>query len=89
MFIHRKMVKWDLHFVTEKTPEFLNRVALEFESLQEALNLFIIGHRSFDRSRFSSVFMFLTDRADNIIPVTVNGVEKIFLLLDMGTFENF
>ena len=83
------MVKWDLHFVTEETPEFLNRVALEFESLQEALYLFIIGHWSFNRCGFGSVVMIFTNGSDNIIPVTVNGVEKIFLLLDMGTFENF
>ena len=30
MFIHREVIKRNLHFITEETLEFLNRIALEF-----------------------------------------------------------
>lgn len=88
MFIHRKMVKRNLHFVTEETPEFLNRVTLEFEGLQKTLHLFIVGHRSFDWCGFGSVFVIFTDGADNIVPITVNGMEEVFFLLNMRAFKN-
>ena len=71
-------------FITaEEAPEFLNRVAFEFECLQETLHLFVIRHRSLDRRRFGSVFVVLTNGADNIVPIAVNGMEEIFFFLNM------
>lgn len=75
MFIHRKMVKRNLHLITEETPEFLDRVALELEGLQETLYLFVVRHRSFDWCGFGSVFMVFTNGTDNIVPIAVNGME--------------
>lgn len=89
MFFHGKMVKRNLHLITEEMPEFLDRVALEFEGLQETLHLFVVGHRSFDWCGFGSVFMVFTNGADNIVPITVNGMAEIFFLLNMRTFQNF
>ena len=89
MFIYRKVVKWNLHFVTEEMPEFLDRVAFEFEGLQETLHLFVVGHRPFDWCGFGSVFVICTDSADNIVPIAVNGMEEVFFLLDMRAFQNF
>ena len=83
MFIYRKMVKRNLHFITEETPEFFDRIALEFEGLQKTLHLFIVGHRSFDRCRFSGVFVVFTNGADDIVPVAVNCMEEIFFFLNM------
>lgn len=83
MLVHGKMVKRNLHFITEKSPEFLDRVALEFEGLQETLNFFVVGHWSFNRCRFGSMLMVLTNGADNVIPVAVNGMKEIFFFLNM------
>ena len=89
MLIHRKMVKRNLHLITEETPEFLDRVTLEFKGLQETLHFFIVGHRSFDWCGFGSVFMIFTNGSDNIIPIAVNGMEELFFLLNMRAFQNF
>lgn len=83
MFIYRKMVKRNLHFITEETPEFLNRIALKFQGLQETLHLFVVGHRSFDWCGFGSMFMIFTNGSDDIIPIAVNGMEEIFFLLNV------
>ena len=83
MFIHGKMVKWNLHFIAEEALELLNRVALKLECLQETLHLFVVRHWSFDRGRFGSVFVVLTNGADNIVPIAVNGMEEIFFFLNM------
>lgn len=89
MLFHREMVERNLHLITEEAPKFFNRIALEFEGLQEALHLFIVGHRSFDWCGFDSVFMDFTNGADNIVPIAVYGMEEIFFLLNMGAFKNF
>ena len=86
MFFHGKMVKRNLHLITEEMPEFLDRLALEFESLQETLHLFVVAHSSFDWCGVGSVFMVFTNGADNIVPITVNGMEEIFFLPE---YENF
>ena len=85
MLIHGKMVERNLHFIAEKTPEFLNRIALEFECLQDTLHFFVVGYGSFDRCRFSSILMFFTDGVDDFIPIAVNSMGKVFLL----GYENF
>ena len=89
MLIHRQLLKRNLHFIAEETPEFLDGIALEFKGMQETLYLFIVGHWSFNRCRFGSVFVILTNGADNIIPIAVNGMEKVFFLLNMRAFQNF
>ena len=83
MFIHRKVIERNLHFITEETPEFFDRVALEFEGLQETLHLFVFGHRSFDWCGFSGVFVSFTNSADDIVPIAVNGMEELFFLVNM------
>lgn len=63
MLFYGKVVERNLHFIAEEAPEFLDRVALEFEGLQEMLHLFVVGHWSFNRCGFGSVFVVFTNTA--------------------------
>lgn len=89
MLVHRKVVKRNMHLITEETPEFLDMDSLEFEGLQETLHLFVVGHRPFDWCGFDSVFMVFANGADNIVPIAVKGIEEVFFLLNMWTLQNF
>lgn len=77
------MIKWNLRFIAEKAPEFLNRITLECKCLQETLHFFIVGHWPFYRCRFMGVFVVFVDGTNDIFPITVNIMEKVFFLLNM------